>query len=53
MEAQFDEFDRNMSDSIDNDVNSKRKRKKTNYKKINNQTRQKLIEMVKKIFLRF
>lgn len=32
------------------DLNSKRKRKKSNYKKINNQTRQKLIEMVKKIY---
>jgi hypothetical protein len=28
----------------------KRKRKKTSYKKINNQTRQKLIEMVIKIY---
>jgi hypothetical protein len=28
------------------DLNSKRKRKKSNYKKINNQTRQKLVEMV-------
>ena len=34
---------------IDDGVN-KRRRKKSNYKKINNQTRQKLIEMVK-IFL--
>ena len=32
---------------VEIDLSPKRKRKKSNYKKINNQTRQKLIEMVR------
>ena len=36
-----------IGEHVETDLNQKRKRKKSNYKKINNQTRQKLIEMVK------
>ncbi len=37
----------NTVEHVEADLNPKRKRKKSNYKKINNQTRQKLIEMVR------
>jgi hypothetical protein len=49
------EVAKDANDEIQDDVMSlemiqKKKSKKTNYKKINNQTRQKLIEMVNYIF---